>query len=150
MDRIGSTNWQKFKDIIRDAHDTFNQDTVIWHRSSGGLDRFGEDNVTETFELIPIQGLFLYNYFRTWPITQTTESGEIDRQTKVLILNLKYLGENGWLDNWGKFAYDAAADRFEFKGEIYKDMGSTELSQAQNEPLLFSIVLKEEEKNTGT
>ena len=149
MDRVGSANWNKFRKIIRDAHDTFNQETIIWYRSLGGMDRWGEDNVTERFEIITLNGLFLFNYFRTWPITYTTETGELDRQSKVLLLNIDYLGENGWLDPYGKLNHDAAADRFEYRGELYKDMGNTELSQAASTPLLTAIVLKEEEKKTG-
>lgn len=150
MDRVGSANWQKYKDVINDGHDTFNGATIVWHKSRGGLDRWGEDNETERFEQIMLKGLFVFNYFRTWPVTYTTETGELDRQSKVLMLNKKYLQDNGWLNAQGRLNYNAAADRFEYKGEFYKDAGYTELSQAQSDELHIMIILKEEEKSTGS
>ncbi len=147
-DLIGALTWARFKNLIRDANDTFGQDTITWRRSTGGLDRYSEDNAAEGFDDIDILGLFNYNYFRTWPMTQTTETGELDRQSCVLILNVRYLEENEWDIN-SRLNYNPAADRFIFKGITYKAMGDTELAQAQDEPLLFMVILKREEKPTA-
>lgn len=150
MDLIGNNKWAQFQSIIKNANDTFGQAIVIWRRSKGGLDFYGEDNSTEEFEDIELKGLFNHNFFRTWPITFTTEGGELDRQNTVLILNVDYLIENGWADEYNRLKYDAAADRFIYNGLVHKAMGDSEISQAKDGHLLFQLILKREEKQTGT
>jgi len=150
MDRIGALNWAAYEGIINDAHDTFNKQIVIWKRSLGGLDRNGEDNKTERFQNIPLYCLIDYNAFRKWPTDQSSETGDLDRQTELMFLNRKYLLDNGWINSDGNFDYDPAADRFIHKGKTYKASGDTDVSQDQTKPLLFQIILRREETPTGT
>jgi hypothetical protein len=150
MDLIGSNNWNRFKSVIRSAHDTFNGATVIWHRSVAGLDRWKEDNTTEQFELITLKALFQFNDFRTWPVTFTTETGKMDKESKVMWLNRQYLQEMGYLNASGEFDYNPGADRFEYNGVMYFDMGYTEISQAFDDPQHLTIILKRDVKATGS
>lgn len=148
-DLIGSANWSLYKDIINSGQETFNQDNITWLRSNGGLDRNGEDNETENFSSIVLKGLFDYNYFRKWASNQTTETGELDRENQVILLNIKYLKGLGYMNSAGYFNYDQSADRFIHKGIKYKSVGSSLVSQAQDEPLLFMVILQREEIQTG-
>lgn len=149
MDRLGIANWAKYKALINDAHDTFNQETFVWYRFKSGLDRFGEDRETAKYDAITLKGLFDFNYFRKWPTVFTQPTGEIDRQTTVVILNVKYLRSLNLTTPKGRFDYDPALDRFEYDGIIYKAVSDTRISQAQDEPLLFDMLLEREELNTG-
>lgn len=148
-DLIGAAVWAQYKSIINDGHDTFNQHEVIWLRSDGGLDRHGEDNETEQFTVVILKGLFEYNYFRKWRVTNPTDTGEIDAQTEVLLLNLKYLRDNGYLTAANNFNYQIDADRFIHDGIKYKCVADTKISQAQDEPLLLMLVLQREEIMTA-
>lgn len=149
MSLINAITWDKYKDIINQAHDTFNQHTIVWKRSLGGLDRNGEDNLSERFENIELKGLIDYNYIRKWPITNVTTTGELDRQTMVLILNIKYLSDNGWLNVNNNFNFNFTSDRFIDQGITYKAFGDTPLSQAYDNPLHIMLVLQRDEIITG-
>lgn len=149
VDLIGSVTWDLYKNIINSGHETFNQDSITWLRSNGGLDRNGEDNLNENFTSIVLKGLFDYNYFRKWATNQTTETGELDRQNEVILLNIKYLKDLGYMNSAGYFNFDQSSDRFIHKGIKYKSVGSTLVSQAQTEPLLFMVILQREEIQTG-
>jgi hypothetical protein len=148
-DLVGNSVWAQYKSIINDGHDTFNQDQIIWLKSRGGIDRNGEDNLTEQFAVVTLLGLFDYNAFRKWPINQTTDTGELDRQTEVILLNIKYLRDSGYLTPAGNFNFQQDADRFIHKGIKYKSTGQTPISQAKDEPLLIMIILSREEILTG-
>ena len=149
-DLIGSINWGNYRNIIRDAHDTFNQDTLIWRRFRWFMNYHGEDDTQGTFELIPLRGLLKYNDFKVWPLNTPTTSGELDRQTTVAIFNLDYLEENNWLNTERQFIFNNARDRIIHRGIIYKSTGDTLLSQAFDIPLLVHLVLTREETDTGT
>ena len=146
---ISAANWANYKAIINDAHDTFNQQSIVWLKSKGGLDRDGEDNLTEQFDSITLKALVQYNHFRTWPTDITTEAGKIDGQTELLIFNVKYLKDLGYINANGNFDYDSAADRFKHNEVIYKSAGESFISQAQDEPLLLQIILQREEIPSG-
>ncbi len=148
MAKVNPNTWQRYKNTINAFHDDANQQVIVWHKSQGGLDRFGEDNLTERFLDINLLGLIQYNYFRSWPMTKTTETGELDEQNSMLIFNRKYLEDLGYLNLEGYFAFDPAADRFTIEGKVYKASGDTPLSQASDEPLLVMIVVQREELNT--
>jgi len=147
-DLIGAAVWAQYKAIINDGQDTFNQMDITWLRSVGGLDRNGEDNLTEGFTNITLKGLIDFNYFRKWSVMMTTESGALDRQTEVLLLNMEYLRGLGYLNANNYFDYDKNADRFIGNGIKYKAVGDTHISQAQDEPLLFMVILEREETPT--
>lgn len=141
---ISKKIWDNYKKVINSASDTFNQSTVIWKRSLGGLDRFGEDNSTERFEEIVLFHLADYNKNRIWPITHYTETGELDHQTEVLIFNLNYLNGLGYLNENGNFIFQPDTDRFIHKGIIWKCSGLTPLAQAADEDLLLQAILQKD------
>lgn len=144
MDLVGASQWAIYKGVINDGQDTFNQDEVIWKKSKGGLDRNVEDNKTEKFDYIVLKALAFYNAMRTWPITEYTETGAIDKESEVALFNIKYLRDLGWLDIAGNFLFDENTDRLIHKGIVWKSSGMTPLSQAQDEPLLIQMVLQKE------
>jgi len=148
-DLIGLPNWNLYKDIIRSAHDTFNQETVLWQKRLFGLDIHGEDDENAQFQFIPLKCLMNYNDFKVWPLNSPMTSGELDRETTVAIFNLEYLGENNWLTPNGQFQFNQATDRLIHRGIVYKSTGDTQLAQAYNEPLLVHLVLTREETETG-
>ncbi len=149
-DLLGISNWNLYRKTIRDAHDTFNQDTLIWRKFRWHMNYDGEDDLDDTYDLIPIRSLLKYNDFKVWPINTPTTSGELDRQTAVVIFNLDYLQENNWLNSERQFIFDQAKDRIIHRGITYKSTGDTFLSQAFDLPLLIHLVLTREETLTGT
>lgn len=149
MTQITALQWADYKSIINEAHNTFNQQSLIWRKFNASLNRDGED-IPGSVSNINILGLIKYNDFKTWPSDYNTESGSLDRENEVLILNLKYLRDNGWLNSNGNFDYDVSMDRFIHDGIIYKSTGETKICQAQDEPLLVMLILKREETNTGS
>ena len=149
MDLLSTNEWDEFKSIINDAHDTFFQDTLVWYKSKGALDVHGEDMLNERFTIINLKCLFSYNYFRTWPVTQTSETGQLDRESLVVLLNKSYLNSLGYINDNGNFIFNPGLDRFLIRGVKYKAMGQTDLSQAYDTPLLFQIIMQKEEFLTG-
>lgn len=140
--KISDAQWARFKRIIDEFHDDAFQDEVKWSRLVPQIKRAGEDRVNPTYNSTTIKGLFYYNYFRTWPITEYVINGEYDKQSEVLLLNLEYLKENGWLDDKLRFAYTPYSDVFEHRGQTYEATGDSFISQAKGTPLLFMVILK--------
>lgn len=152
MDRIGANNWNRFKNLMnKDVTQTFQQEDIIWVRSSGGLDVFSEDNEDEIFTEITLKGQFLYNYFRTWPLDNNSGSGKFDGQNQTIIFNLDYLKElnSNYLLPDNRMNYNPASDRFKHNGYIYSCQGDTFIVQAQDKTLFMFIILQREETNTG-
>lgn len=133
---------------MRDAHDTFEKAPFVWKRFVSGLNRWNEDE-GDQFASINLTGLFDYNYFRKWPTVYTQPAGEMDRQTVVLLMNRDYLRELGYMNANDRFDYDPGKDRFLFQGIVYKSVGDTMLSQSGDRALLFDILLKREDLQTG-
>lgn len=138
---IPDSTWNNYKDIINGIHEDFNQDDLIWERSRGGIDRDGEDNSTERFSLITLKVLFQYNQTRVWPLTKFADTGLLDKESVVALININYLNNLGYINANGNFDYNQDADRFVHKGIRYKSAGDTQLSQAKDTPLLFMVIL---------
>jgi len=139
---ISPLQWQIYKNAINAAHDSFNQDVVIWHRFIGGFQRYGEDDQNnETFLDITLKTLVSYNVFRTWPITKETSAGSVDLESATLIFNKKYLEDLGYLNSDGFFAMDPGKDEFTLGGVRYRPSGETEVAQAGDDPLMFYVIL---------
>jgi hypothetical protein len=149
MDLIGALDWTRYIGVINSASDTFNKDIVIWERSQFRISRDGDEVTDEQYAHIQLKCLMNNNDFRTWPITQNTETGEIDIQNMVMILNVEYLRTQGYLTTMGRFDYNQAADRFIHQGLRYKAEGDTSIAQANGQYLLFQVILKREELSTG-
>jgi hypothetical protein len=150
-DLVGAANWAKYKDLIREATDTFAQKQVTWRRYSYGFDPNGEDlGDNGAFEEIDMRGLLAHNYYLKWPINLTTTSGELERMNTYLMFDKRYLQDNGWLSLQDNFNYgDKVRDRFIIDGIIYKAYGDTNLSQAKDEDLHFALILQRQETLTG-
>jgi len=142
-------DWQDYKDCINEFNleDSHLQD-IVWRRLVTNLSRWGEDDNEVRTDLL-IKGLVQYNYFKSWPTNQTTVSGEIDKESLLIWLNVKYLSDNGWLTPAGQYIFRPGEDRFIIRGEVYKALGDSQAAQAHDEPLEVFIVLKKEETETG-
>lgn len=143
--------WQAYKNIVNQASLSFNQDIVTWYKYTRSFQRHGEDDPSVSdHDQISLSCLMMYNDMRTWPITKVTEGGELDQQTMVMILNIQWLSDNGYLNSEGYFDMDPGMDYFIHMGIKYRAMGETPMSQAGDEPLHFYIVLEREEVPTGS
>lgn len=147
MDLIGGPIWNLFNKVLRDAKDTFSQKTIILKRAIQSLERVKEDGVI-VYEDIPVDVLINYNYMRTWPITMTTETGELDRQSIQIFFNKIYLMEQGLLTPNNNLDYHPDLDRFLIDGIIYKPFGDTAASQTKGGDIHFTVICKREENNT--
>lgn len=146
---VSDAKWDAFRDLIKDAHDTFNQDTITWRRATKSVPRYFEDNIITSYTNIELQCLIGFNSFRTWPLTKHTESGELDEQNMYAMFSKDYLEELGYLNSEGYFNFKAGADLFIHRGILYKPEGDTFFSQAGSDPLHVVIVLSREELFTG-
>jgi len=149
--KISPSQMATYKKIINGAHDFFNQDTIVWVRKTYGLQRYGEDNGSNiTTESITLKCLNAYNYFRSWPMTDETVGGKIDKESMVVLLNNKYLDDLGYMTAEGNFDFDPGTDHFIFQGQRMDAAGETPMSQAGDEPLLTMLILKREPTKTGS
>jgi len=147
---INLSQWQSFKNIINKAHDSFNQDVVLWKRFTRSYQRYGEDVVgKDYFDDVSLNCLISFNVFRTWPISDETTSGVLDKENMVMILNKNYLDENGYLNDNGFFDMDPGKDYFIHMGIEYRSAGEIPVAQAHDENLLFYIILKRRETKTS-
>ena len=149
MGFVSAADWQEYKDVINEFNlDDSNLQDIVWQRLGTNLSRWGEDdNEVRTNQII--KGLVQYNYFKSWPTNQTTVSGEIDKESLLIWLNIKYLTDNGWMTTAGQFIFRSGEDRFIIRGEVYKALGDSQAAQASDEPLEVFIVLKREETETA-
>ena len=154
---LSSATWDKYARVINGVNSDFNQDGVLWKRSlvtrsnTEPVPRFNEQEQNEStdYDYIPLLVLLDYNYFRKWPLTKETESGELDNQNMAMILNRKYLSDLGYLTSEGYFDFQPDKDYFIHRGIKYKAEGDTLVSQANNNPLLFQIILHRKGLLTG-
>lgn len=145
---IKPEQWEAYRNIINEwQEDAFQQD-IIWEREVTTVDRYGEDENKRT-KRVTLKGLAQYNYYRSWPLNTITTAGELDKENLLLFLNIKWLGEQGYLNTQGQFDFQPDYDRFIINGIKYKAFGDSEVSQAHNKPLLTFIILKREEIQTG-
>ena len=148
-DLVGPTNWAAYKALMRDAQETFANQPITWRRRIESLDRFNEDEPLYSYTDITIKALLQYNVFRTWPITRNTDSGDIDEESLMVIINREYLGELGYLTANNNFNFSPSGDRFIISGYTYKCQGYLDSSQDDNEALWVNLILEKENKNTG-
>lgn len=148
MGLISLQAWDKYINSQKLAHTTFHTHSIIWLKQRGNLrDRWGED-LPRNEEEITLPCLKNYNVLRTWPITQNTEVGETDKQSIQLWFSKPKLVELGYVTE-GRFDYRPDFDRFKIGDIIYKAQGDTPASQAYEDDLVFTIIIRPEEKNTG-
>lgn len=147
---VGNASWAAYKKVMRDAHDTFNQASITWKReSNSNITEYAEEEST-VFTDIELKVLVGFNNFRTWPITQNTNTGNLDNQNMIILVNKQYLGELGYLTDKGYFNFNPNTDYFIHMGIRYKAEGDTAMSQAYDDPLFMQIILRREETKEGT
>lgn len=146
MSIISTSDWDDYRDAINQGSESFGQVPILWRRNTVFRSQFGEDPIGagKQYTDTPIVALIQSNYFRTWPITKSTTTGELDKENLTLIINHQYLKDNDWLtvENYPDIKPDT--DRFIIKGRPYKAEGDIDVSYANNEPVLFYIMLKRE------
>ena len=147
---ISSAQWAAFRQVINNASESFNAELITWKQLIKKLDYDGDDKYGNTeFASHNLKVLINYNVARVWPIDKLTEKGFLEKDSAVIILNKDYLRGLGYINTNGNFNFDAGLDRFLIKNILYKCMGSTEASQAYDDPLLEYIIVVKDEVSTG-
>lgn len=146
---IGKEAWEDFRSVMSDAHSTFNQKEVVWIQFKSILNKYGEDIEGNAYTYLTLEVLCNYNYMRTWPITFNTDTGANDRQSIQLFINKDYLRTKGLLDPFGRFKYNKDTDQVILDGQTYTVDGDTPASQAHDDDIFFTVILKVEETSTA-
>lgn len=150
MVKLSDAQWATYRKIINNAHNYLNQDTITWVSYSYGFQRYGEDNPTLKNTInIDLKVLISYNIFRTWPMTDETPSGAIDKESILVMLNKDYLSDLGYLNSDGFFNFSPGNDYFIHRGQKYRSSGETFVGQAKDDPLHIYLILKREKTETG-
>jgi hypothetical protein len=151
MDMIGDKDWADYNQLIgTDAFDSFAEATIIWRRKvDPSINRYGEDiNINSTID-IPLRCIVNYNYMRSWPITNQTESGETNEQSIQVLFSKTHLKSLGYLNGDGLFIYQPDYDRFLLDGTIRKPVGDSSVSQARDGSIMFEVIMVEQRTETG-
>jgi len=127
---------------------------ITWYRSEEleRIDDDGEDLIVTSntnFTPISLQVLVQANYFRTWPISVETQSGEQDSQNLAIYLHKPYLDNLGYVTSAGYFDFNPHRDYFIIEGKKYLSKGDTTSAHANTETLLFQINLLRDEIQSG-
>lgn len=150
VSRVPTKEWDKYKSIINDFIDEdAGKQPFVWLRKLNQPLAYGEDGGIGYLPVI-LEGLFQYNYIRTWPANKSTLSGELEGENMVLYISARMLRENGYVNEFGYPDLNWSEDRFLLNGKIYKPDGDTQVAQAKDEALLFFIILKREEPQEAT
>lgn len=150
VSRVPTKEWDKYKSIINDFIDEdAGKQPFVWLRKINQPLAYGEDSGIRYLPVI-LEGLFQYNYIRTWPANKSTLSGELEGENMVLYISARILRENGYVNEFGYPDLNWSEDRFLLNGKIYKPDGDTQVAQAKDEALLFFIILKREEPQEAT
>lgn len=148
MSYMSEADWQAYRDVLNTWQEDAFQEDIIWRRLVTRTNAHGEDS-NDRYSDTTLKGLLQYNYFRSWPMTQPTDTGEIDKESVLLYLNLKHLDDLTLLDAKKQFKFSPGFDRFVLRGRIYKAMGDSHIAQAKDQPVFIFIILKREETSTG-
>lgn len=141
---ISNKEWSRYKSIINDFIDhTAGKQPFLWLRKINQMPLFGEDS--NGYTVVRLEGLFQYNYIRTWPANRDSISGELEGENMVLYISLRLLRDNNYINSQGYPDINWSEDRFILNGKVYKPDGDTTVAQAGNESLLFFVILKRED-----
>lgn len=143
MARISNAQWARYKKDINNFHEDANQDILEMRQKLDYIPLNGDDE-SDLGPPIEFRCLFLYNYFRTWPIIGYTINGEVDKQSCVALINLDYLRRTypELMTADSRLIYKPEGDIFTHRGDKYIATGDSFVSQAKDEPLLFMMILK--------
>ncbi|MAO08124.1 MAG: hypothetical protein CL596_05360 [Alteromonas sp.] len=141
-------DWAEYQKVMNEWQEDAFQQEIIWKRNYTQDSKTGEGNNIR-YMPISLRCLVQYNYFRSWPVNQTEDSGEIDKNSIVIYLNIEYLRNLGYVNKDNQFTFNPGYDRFILNGLEYTASGDTHVAQAYDKPLFMFIVLKREEIKTS-
>jgi hypothetical protein len=146
---LTQSDWNAYKAAIDLAGDMFNKDIITWQSLNMGIDYNGEDGLDNTYTNTDLECLISYNYFRVWPVVSETVGGQFDKNSIVCLLNKHYMDGLGLTNADGQFDFKPGEDKFILRGLEYRCGGYSHVAQANDEPLLFMVILKRQEIPTG-
>lgn len=149
MELINQAQWDMYKSVMRDAHDTFSQKTIVWKRKQSVLDRYQESNEENDMVDVELKVLLNYNYLRSWPVDMRTETGSLDRQSVQVLINKDYLRDAGYIGSNGYFIYNQNSDYFIIDGLKHKPSGDTPAGQMNTDDVFITIIVQRDETLTG-
>lgn len=145
ISRVTEVDWTKYKNIINDFIDIdAGKQPFLWLRKINQPLAYGED-MGSVYTPIQLDGLFNYNYIKSWPTAKESVTGELDMGNTVLYISANLLRINRFLDKYGYWDYNWSEDRFILNGKVYKPGGDTQVAQAKEEALLFFVILQRED-----
>lgn len=148
-DFVNQGQWDEYSNILNKFNNSVAKKKITFRKFRRTLSQFKEDIDPTKYDDITLECLINYNYLRTWPATVTSEAGELDRDSMQVLFNKKYLQSMGLLTVNTNLDYNPDYDRFIVDGQIKKAMGNTAASQAGSEDILYTLILKNEEIDTG-
>lgn len=149
MGWLTQAQWDRYTEVLDGFHDDAFQQDITLRRYVTINDQHGEDTNLRERDTI-LKGLVQYNYFRSWPMNKISDSGEVDKESILLFLNVTYLNSINMATANGQLKFEPALDRFFIDGLQYKSSGDSQAAQAQGKTLFVYIILKREETNTGS
>jgi hypothetical protein len=146
---ILTSPWKKHQALHRAYFEGTAGTEVIWRRLKKNYDRFGEGE-SRKYQEIKLKVIPGYNDFRTWPTTNFTEAGAVDKESMYLLINRDYLKELGYINSRGNLDFDPVYDKFVLHGLIYKADGDTNIAPSYDQSLYFLLILSRDLIKTGT
>lgn len=145
MTRVRLVDWKRYKKIVGDFVDQdAGKQPFIWLSKIEQPLAYGEDGGVKYCPIV-MEGLFHYNFIKTWPNQTQLTSGELDLTNCVLYISAQLLRKADYLDKYGYWIFNKSEDRFVLNGKVYKPGGDTQVAQADSEALLFFIILQRED-----
>lgn len=143
--RVSQVDWDKYQQIIEDFIDEdAGKQSFLWLKKINLMSLFGEDSHPK-YKAIRLNGLFHYNYVKTWPSARSSISGELENGNLVLYISARSIREAGYINKFGYWDFNWVEDRFILNGKTYKPGGDTQVAQAKNKALLFFVILQRED-----
>lgn len=143
--RVPQVDWDKYRQIIEDFIDEdAGKQPFLWLKKINLMSSFGEDS-SPGYKPIQLNGLFHYNYVKTWPSVRASTSGELENGNLVLYISARSIQEAGYMNNFGYWDFNWVEDRFILNGKVYKPGGDTQVAQAKDKALLFFLILQRED-----
>ena len=144
MAYVSDKSWDRYKRIINNFIDKdAGKQKFIWLRRVNQPSQYAEDS-SPVYVPVYLDGLFHYNYIRTWANNRLRDgvSGELQYDDQILYISANQLEEKGYLDEYGYWKFDWAEDRFIVNGKVLQPGGDTQVAQAKDEALLFFVILQ--------
>ena len=144
--RISQVDWDKYAEIVQDfIEEDAGKQPFLWLKKIDLMSSFGEDSSPEYIP-ITLNGLFHYNYVKTWPSARATTSGEVENGNLVLYISARAIEEAGYMNPLNYWDFNWVEDRFILNGKVYKPGGDTQVAQAKDKALLFFVILQREDQ----